>query len=641
MMMKKDVRARLFELIDEEDCRLLTAVGLLESATISELYSFTKRFYTFLELHNRIGNLQQRLLLFIEYPEDRSRSGEKTIRLNPVFEEKLVREFLNSELVFPTLTKTENRKLHPWFCEQLFAAFISFISADSSLFGGNGNRRKKAENRFSDVFASVTGRLPDGLSLPELLFGSAEELGFVTGPPDSFRIDYDSVKTFGSLDGREKSLRIAASAAVYLHRDEHRLPPSASDTAYMIISSLLSSFSAGSSLSREDLTAALYLIKRELGSSYTGKLSGEIILEALCLTGFLDEDGDQIVFSFEPGSIPETGTGLRIQSNFEMSAPAGFSLSAEITAALCGRISAYDITRTYVIEKKPFAAALEAGLSIEKITAVLKEISVGGIPQNVLFSMKSWEKEYSSISLNYGVVMTVDSARLPLIKHSPQLTSFFLASPAPGVFILDPAKENAWRRAFADAGFDILPSVNTAGACSPAEIAHEFKQNRFSASEEAEASPIGFYDSKPAPAGSGIIEELIEKLNRKPLSEENKARLKARIKKKLLLADSQLTASARPEERGEAGGLDHQAKIRLAERAIELDNLLEITTASDFELEKRLVKPGSLIKTPASAEGKPPIYRIEGIELPDENEVLISINRISYLKMLKSSLYTP
>ena len=58
------------------------------------------------------------------------------------------------------------------------------------------------------------------------------------------------------------------------------------------------------------------------------------------------------------------------------------------------------------------------------------------------FSMQAWEKEYKSISLNYGVVMTVSRERLPIIEHTPGLKDFVTAEPAPGVFILDPASYN-------------------------------------------------------------------------------------------------------------------------------------------------------------------------------------------------------
>ena len=149
------------------------------------------------------------------------------------------------------------------------------------------------------------------------------------------------------------------------------------------------------------------------------------------------------------------------------------------------------------------------------------------------------------------------------------------------------------------------------------------------------------YNGSFTPGTDKLISEINRKISKLPISTENKQKLEARAVKKLILTDSQLIVSNKPEERGEAGGIDHRAKIRLVERALELDNLLEVTTAKELELEKRLIKPVKLIKSDAGNPSKPPVFMIEAIELPEETELQIPITRISYLKMLKSSLFTP
>ncbi|HAK47332.1 MAG TPA: hypothetical protein DCO79_15610 [Spirochaeta sp.] len=229
--------------------------------------------------------------------------------------------------------------------------------------------------------------------------------------------------------------------------------------------------------------------------------------------------------------------------------------------------------------------------------------------------------------------MTVSKDRLPLIEHSPGLKEFFTANPAPGVFILEAARESEWRKAFAEAGFDMLPTtpaLTVKESLSPT-------QDRLTSYGDCVENWIGSFEA----TSEIIIEEISTKIKKLSMSAENKRKLEARAHKKLILTDSQLTVSNRPEERGEAGGLDHRAKIRLTERALELDNLLEITTAKEFDLEKRLVKPLQLVKSVSEIQGKPPVFLVEGIELPEEQELQIPITRISYLRMLKSSLFTP
>ena len=59
-----------------------------------------------------------------------------------------------------------------------------------------------------------------------------------------------------------------------------------------------------------------------------------------------------------------------------------------------------------------------------------------------------------------------------------------------------------------------------------------------------------------------ILHEIDERISSLKISDENKNKLKARNHKKLILSERQLTVSTRPEEKGEAGGLDHRAKIQ-------------------------------------------------------------------------------
>jgi hypothetical protein len=645
MIMKKEIRTRIFDLIDDEDAKLLTSVSLLQSPTISELFEFTKNFFSFLELYNRVENLQQRLLLCIEYPEKSSEKDEKVIKLNPLFELELKENILNSSLVFPSSNRADSGSRQPWYNEQLLSGFISFLSANKNLLKESGNARKKAETKFSDVFSSVSNNLPENIQLTQLLIHTITSLGFAEVSELSLIINYDAIKTFENFDYKARMLKIAVAAVLYRLQDYEPEKLPTAEAVYGILASLVLSFSPGTTISREDFSLVLYLIKRHLKQAHpdVSLISGRAVIETLCLIGYLTETEDSMMFNFDPDKVPEDREKLRIQSNSEISAPAGFPLAKEITAALCSEISSYDITRTYSIEKKSFASALESGLSLYEIISTLEESSSGSIPQNILFSFKAWEKEFRSISLNYGIVMTVSADRLPLIKHAPSLKEFFLAAPAPGVFILDPKRENEWRRAFAEAGFDILPGIvsDEYQATPQAEVAlQSFQRQQKTAAEPA---LIEFYgkrtdDKRTAVA---IMEELTGRINKLPISAEKKNKLTARSQKKLILTDSQLKASDRPEERGEAGGLDHRAKIRLTERALELENLLEVTTAKDLDLEKRLIKPLKLVKADNIPEGKPPVFIINGIELPEEIEVQIPITRISYLKMLKSSLYTP
>mgnify|MGYP005851577439 CR=1 FL=1 len=633
MLSRKEIRERILDLIDPEDNRLLTAAALLKTTTIEELFSFTRQFYTFLELHNRIENLQHRLLICIDYPE-------KTISLSPLFEEELCEKILDSSLMFPVISSGDGPAPHPWLSEQLLSAFISFLS-------NNGSSKKKIETRFIETFSSVTDS-ENAKSLSELLGAVLKNLKFTSTSGQSLSLNLKNIEQFGSLEPNQRILLIAAAAAVFFAHPEKepgKKQAEYTDICYYLLFALFSSLEKGTGLSETDLHRMLGLITRNLQIEHPDIyiISHSPILEMLCYTGFLSKADNNYFSNFSLNSSEKHQAKgqhgkLRVQSNMEITAPPDFPLSEEITAALCSEISVYDITRTYTITKPAFASARGHGLSFDKIIEGLENSSSGKIPQNILFSFQAWEKEYSSISLNYGVVMTVAPERLPLIEHSPVLQEFLLVSPAPGVFLLDPTKENLWRRAFSDAGFDILPQINIPEGSSPSEKSGSQAFYNWTLTEKR---TICNYSGSDTGRAAEIIKRLTGDIEKLGMTKENKAKLTARTQKKLVLEKAQLAVSNRPEEKGEAGGLDHRAKIRLAERAVELDNLLEITIAKDFEMEKQLIKPLRIVKKDDTPPGKPAVMVIEGIELPDEKEIRTAIYKISHMRMLKSSLFTP
>lgn len=628
----KNIRNRIFSFIDFDDSRLLTAVALLEAADIDELYEFTKRYYSFLELHNRIANLQERLLVCVDYPVQNTHQGKKLITLNPIFEEELKSTYLNTSAIFSSMS-IDREASRPWLNEQLIAAFLSFTSANKNFLKTGGISRKKAETRFAEIFLALSNT--SETSPVNFLVKVIITLGFISENETGLRINTEKIIEFGNFPPQQRNIILSAAAVSAYSNGRWIL-----NTAVRIMSLLFNSLNTGSRLHENELKSFIFLMKRnvKISNPEPGELTVDLLTDALSYCGFLVKDDDFRIINFPPDT--ETEEKLRIQSNFEISAPAGFPLAEEILAALCCEIRSYDIIRTYELTKQSFSSAMDSGLKADNIISSMKNSSTGSIPQNILFSMSAWEKEYNSILLNYGIVMTVSNERLPLIEHSPKLKQFFTASPAPGVFILDPAREDEWRKAFAEAGFDMLP--RTASILKNSTLTETEQPVSISFDMNLDQKDIvQTFNSNFTPGTDKLIDEINGKIRKLSISAENKQKLEARALKKLILADSQLIISNKPEERGEAGGIDHRAKIRLVERALELDNLLEVTTAKDLDLEKRLIKPFKLIKTDTGNPAKPPVFLIEGIELPEETELQIPITRISYLRMLKSSLFTP
>ncbi len=624
LISKKEVRQQIFCLLDHNDIRLLTAIAMLGQTNIEELYKITDRYYSFLEIHGHIENLQERLLICVE--------DNKLIKLNPIFEEELKNGYLDTGLIFNFIINQKNIS-RPWFNEQFISAFISFLSNNRSLLhNGTANIRKLTQN-FVNIFPTLPKDSSEDILL---LIKTIENLGFITDSTPDFKIDIKKIESFGTLPVEDRTAFLAGSAIKTQLQEKDISLKSAAE----VTSLLFKIFKQGSSLHIEDLRALIRMIltKTENRHENTDILSNELIIKTLIDSGFIIKDEDLIHIA-DLGISFSNPTKIIIQSNFELSAPPFLGLSDEITTAVSAEIKNYDITRTYQITRTSFAEALRYGLSREDILKKMKENIAGEIPQNILFSLKAWEDEYQSIKLNHGVVMVVGPERLPLIEHSSILKKYFIDSPAKGVFILDPERESEWRKALIEEGFDMLPKT--------CRINEKQKPDPITEKTKTDYMPLNgengfetFSGGFISESGS-IIEEIKNKISNLKITSDNKNKLEARAKKKLILTDAQLSIANKQKEIGEADGFDHRAKIRLVERALELNNLLEITRFRDLEIEKQLIKPIKIIKTETEEADKPPFYQIESIILPGENNITIPITRISHMKMLKSSLFTP
>lgn len=617
MLLKKENKEKALNLLDDDDIRLLSLISLLEKPNIESLYEFTKDFYTFLELHNRITNLQERLLIFIE--------EKKIIEISPVFYNELIAGYLDSTTMFPSLQAAGSSSSaaagEPWLKEQLICAYLSFIQNDP---GG-----KKSLALFESIFTGVRQLKTDELIAN--LNKIAAHLNLTAVNRGAAAVNLPGVLQFTEREAETRTT-LMAGAAISCFQPAAKANPAA---CAVFFRSLLQTFPHGITIDKKDFhNSCLLLISKIRNQNHDSfSIDTEAAEEALLYFGFLKSDGDKLLMRHPP--VPDELDKIRLQSNSEIAAPANLAFDKEALTALCSRIKNCDITRTYEIDKASFLKALKTGLNTDDIIHYFRKKSTGGLPQNILFSLNAWTKEYSSIQLKYGVVMTVSKDRLPLIKHTPELQQYLTNQPAPGVFILDPDTEARWRPAFINAGFDMLPAVEkNYNPPAPAVQKQTLPQT-------VNGVKLELYSRDRTTEPEKIINHLTEKINGLRFSNAEKKKLEARARKKLILSESQLTVSNKPEEIGEAGGLDHQAKIRLANRALELDNLLEITIVNDFDLEQKLIKPFKINKTNVNVPNKPPLYTIEAIELPDENNFNISITKISYMKMLKSSLFTP
>ncbi|MCK4514955.1 MAG: hypothetical protein KAU31_06835, partial [Spirochaetaceae bacterium] len=132
---KSEIQDRIISLIGEADAEILTAVWLLDEPSYEDLFAFLEPDHSFLELHNHLLNLEDRLLLY--------RDAER-IRLNPELESRIVSGIVHSSRLFHGTPVKAVAAKRPWIDDTLLVSFFSFLLEAPELYRADGSLRKRS-----------------------------------------------------------------------------------------------------------------------------------------------------------------------------------------------------------------------------------------------------------------------------------------------------------------------------------------------------------------------------------------------------------------------------------------------------------------------------------------------------------------
>jgi hypothetical protein len=137
-----ETRKRIVALVTEEDARILSALDFLGTAKLAVLTDLFQGDIPYLELHRRLLNLEDRLLVYTE----RGADGDY-ILINPFLEENLRDSVIGADIVFPSIPGPPGAGdfPSPWMTDSFLIAFLSFLLGDSSVYKAGGSVKKKFE----------------------------------------------------------------------------------------------------------------------------------------------------------------------------------------------------------------------------------------------------------------------------------------------------------------------------------------------------------------------------------------------------------------------------------------------------------------------------------------------------------------
>jgi hypothetical protein len=319
----------------------------------------------------------------------------------------------------------------------------------------------------------------------------------------------------------------------------------------------------------------------------------------------------------------------------------------------------YDLYPQYELTRTSFTNALNYNLSAEETITYLQHGSNDNVPQNLLFSLESWEKEFRSISLYSGVVLTVEQEHQNLIEHSPALSPWIRKILAPGVYLLDPDHEREWSRALAELGFhnisinrDDTPRIQprwiyeepagggpseSPGSRGPAGA----QETPGAPGAGSLSAPASFQENANAPGlelyePSRLQEELYGQVQNRDLSPEDREEYRARIERRLVIFPEQIHPLHREKGKGEAKGLDFLGKVRLIEQALHKPySILEVVERQPDGKPKRVyINPTSLTRKSGSLV-------LTGKTVPHEKTLHLRVDKLSLVRKVKGSLFQP
>lgn len=603
------------ECLDEDDRVILCAIGTLDDPIQSELMDFLGM--AELELGIKLLNLEERLLIYrIKSP----RGG--LLRLSPLMGMPVLKNRIDSSGIFTPHEAEELPPQTPWLSDALLLAMHSFFSEKSVTRTAQGRIHKRSlaelEQRFAPLFEGSGD--PERL---ELVVDILLRLGLLIAEEGELKIHFEGWTAFAGLDA-EKRLALICCAACGL------TPEVMMKTAPWVFP-ILEAIPSANAFSQQTL------VRWIAGNTPLADMGRIFRLVAVWETlGFLRRNSQGFLQVDARSRRVETSVArspVVLQANFELTVNPNIDLSLLLTLGAATRLIGYDLVSRYELTKASYQRLLAQGGGSADFLAYLERVCGLPLSQNIRFSLGEWEKEYASLRVYKGCVLVVDESRRFLLEHSEGFGKYVVKTLAPGIFLLRDGALVPWRKELQQLGLPGLPEPEEAAGGKNLGVPWSF--TRWDATSVAfpqveAGAPEPSSVSSPPPG-----DHLRLVLEATTLSADEKSELNARIGRKLILTESQLTAEAAKGERVEAKGLDYLGKIRLIEQTLTAagDYIEVVQRGPEGQPVRTRVKPYKLDKN-----GKEVL--LWGLDLATNKDFRAYVSRLSSVRKIRTSLFS-
>ncbi|MCF7942835.1 MAG: hypothetical protein K9L21_00190 [Spirochaetia bacterium] len=682
---RTEVLQRIAEIADTVDRKILTAVSMLEEPSIQDIYEIFKDELEFFQLHYAVLNLEERLLLLTS-------TDGTGLQINPLFhdlaEKKLIDFSLligcgNNQVIVENVLLPAAAKPLPADCLSN-GFFIPTVLVHLLQRNTAEQTDGQPPKLMSEKFTSISGNPETAEILSSawnLAISAFNTLGIVEIKKNIPCIASDlDIRSVADISGSPLSQRLLLPGLAALLG----LSPTREIMSQLLF--FLIFLTAGNlNVIGEKALQRLIIISRIISSEKNSMEFQEILLnplmEVLVSQQILYPTQYEGYYAVNPGitvffsklfprhpifaesdnSSPALSQKMlskpfaSLDSDFTIRADPSINTENAFDLLVFLELRKIDILYSFDLTKKSFLRACDMGRSITDFQSACEKASGFQVPPLILRTLQTWRDSYNRVSLLSGIVLKADAAMSRIITSHPDFKQYILETLAEGLFLMDRKSEKVWRSCLSSFGIEYLPKTKYSNVEKPSSSEEPMQQPSVMSFIDDSLETVNNYlsninlsvimkaDSAYAiPEDTeknvpGFVEDLLNSLNLKKLSEKDTEDFRARIDKKLILSDEQIKGSRIHATISEARGLDYQGKINLCKDALSKKNeLLEIheRDASRREI-VTLLQPTSL-QYPARQDAV-----ITGKTLPEGIERSYTVRKVFLLRKLHASLFTP
>lgn len=632
---------KIISLIDQDDATVLSALDVMGAVKLKTLYTLFEEKKSYYDFCLHLQNLEERMLVCTEETTD----DYPLIIISPILED-VIREKVSSPWFLfppaePETTEKPDLETPLWLSDSLIFSTFSFLIRNAQTLKLNGQLRKKVIEELKESFSDILSVNPD--TKVDIVRLMLYRLGLLEKGSDGyFRPVVKQWRNLAELTPFER-YKIYLGA-VFSRNYKHYIS---------FIDAILKTFaSSGKYFTKKTALEIMNLFF--MNNSLPPPDSPDSILEKLVGLGFFTKKGElfyadtqfaegleaiEAIFQKKDYTAAEVPKVI-LQPNFDLYTSKNISFKEGLVIAFAAEIKGYGESIYFSLTKEGVFKALENGYSVKDITDIFLIADRFEIPQNVMFSLKSWEEEYKSLVFHSGVVFTVDERKSNIIDNSGSFIGSVCRKMAEGIYLVDRKNITVLFDGFKKSGIENIPSVETIlSICGEIiekkELLFDFKAD--TASFEA-FHPLKLDYSKSISEIPESVDfdslAIKRKIEKSGFSSGQKDVLVSRLERKLILFPEQISKGNTRYEKIEARGLDYNGKVRIAEEIAGKSGYLAevVENSADGAFIKRLIKPEKVEK-----EGKN--YFLKGILPQDDSEVSISISKISLIRKIRTSLF--